>query len=423
MHQSRGGVRGAVASLVLIASASVANAAPLALSKLGLTIEAEPGWTLSESPYANVDMVRLRPGHSAFVSTNDATSCPASDPAVPMSCPAGFSCGRGKLGDSDIVQVCAVAGGGLLIGSTLVSTVSDPTLAAEFVQFVTRTRDALILRSGSSSAAAKGRSRRNDAYYDVGIQSIQGLTFAGVAASGMGLHVTEHDGLITRLPLLVSQAEVTRPSDTKTVVVDKKVTTVVDEYGDEIGELTEWTTVTVEKTNVEKEIDRARAKAQAKALSAKVRFLASISGHCELLYLPNRDDQHLRGVRGSWYPMAAPIGRRVELSLGYAGARLEADVDDATTGMTRTAVHRSQAVGVRLGVTPVRWLALVAELHVNILGFTHDDVRADYGSTARGSATLVIPKVERVFGRLGAERIGLGAGGAWSTFLEAGVRF
>ncbi len=322
---------------------------------------------------------------------------------------------------------------------------------------MTRSAGALIAVAFVMTAA---QARADDTaftetHYDVGVQMVQGLGFAGQTASGAGLHLTEHDGFLSRALWLTIggwgggyPAEIPEVPEVGLYKTVKRWGTIEEYVENEAGGVMYVRTVEgwvydevlltpEEKAELEKrraeevELRKERVKRrdeqvlQIQAFSAKRRAsYQALNAHGELLYLPNRDDGHLRGVRGAWFPLVFGVGRQLEVAAGYAGARWKVDVEDPATGMTRTFRHRSHAAALRFGFAPARWAVLHAEVDVNVLGvFRDDDEVTDHGSAVRATAALLIPKFERIYGKAGVERIGLGGGGRWSTFFELGARF
>ena len=156
-------------------------------------------------------------------------------------------------------------------------------------------------------------------------------------------------------------------------------------------------------------------------LGASLAIFAMLPSHFEVMYAPQRDDGRLHGIRAALYPVAYGIGRHYEIAVGYAGARFKAEYADPDTGTMRVIKYRLRAIAARFGVAPVRWFVATIEIQPNLLDLDDSDGR--YGATVRGTATVSIPKIDRFYGKLGTERLGLGASGRWSTFVEAGMRF
>jgi hypothetical protein len=140
------------------------------------------------------------------------------------------------------------------------------------------------------------------------------------------------------------------------------------------------------------------------------------------VYLPNRDDTHLRGFRAVIYPLALGIGKHFEVALGYAGARLQADLNGPRAINRQTITHNSRGIAARIGFAPARWLVLVGELHSDVAGESAGDSFAS-GASARASAALSIPWLERFFCKVAAERMQLAGDTPLSTSLEFGMRF
>lgn len=283
--------------------------------------------------------------------------------------------------------------------------------------------------------AGLGRTARADNYfsethYDLGLQAIQDVAFDGGMASGTGLHLTEHNGVISRMPhaLVMFAAAVQMGSDFHVNVQSSTSYESRDvEFKDAAGRVTDRTTIVSEKrtfnatfTPLTPEEKKARDE-QLERIGTSLAAVATMPSHFELLYLPQRDNGKLRGIRGALYPLAIAIGRHAEIAIGYAGARFKAETMDASTGTMRTMKYRLRSVATRIGIAPARWFVLTAEIQPNLLDIDDSDGR--YGMTVRGTAAVSIPTYERVYAKLGAERIGAGESGRWSTFLEGGLRF
>jgi hypothetical protein len=269
-----------------------------------------------------------------------------------------------------------------------------------------------------------------DTHYELGYQSIQDLAFDGGVASGGGLHLTEHNGVVSRLPYMAIyvMADLMDGGDTKAVGTVKTEThydrvDYVDERGNVVTtRYKPYEVKVVNVTYVPLTAEERKARDEnLENLGKTLATIASMPSHFELMYMPQRDNGRLRGIRGALYPVSVSIGRHVEIALGYAGARLHAEYSDPASGMTRTIKYRSRAVGVRFGVAPVRWFVVTAEVQPNLLDIDDSDGR--YGTTVRGTAAVSIPTLDRFYAKLGTERTGFLAGGAWSTFFEAGLRF
>lgn len=270
-----------------------------------------------------------------------------------------------------------------------------------------------------------------ETHYDLGIQSVRDLSFGGTSASGTAVHLTEHNGLVSRVPymLILFLGAVQGGGDVK--MVGSYSETPRDHELQIVGrngQLLETKRIVTTERNLNvgfiplTEAEKAKRDAGVAALGGQMAMLAMQPAHFDLMYLPNRDDAHLRGFRAVLYPLAIGIGQHTEIALGYAEAHLDADVKDPGSETQRTVRHRSRGVAARFGLAMARWLVLVAELHANLLDRSSSD-RIAAGSTVRGTAALSIPRVERLFCKLAAERIGLTGDGSWSTSLEGGMRF
>lgn len=277
----------------------------------------------------------------------------------------------------------------------------------------------LVLVLATSSAHAQ--SYFEETHYDIGIASLSGVSFGGASASGTAFHITEHNGLVSRMILAIPffLAGIQVGGDQKmaggiTHGTEDYDVVEVDSHGVERSretrtrETTSFNFSVVERTPEEK-VGQARTR---EALSQEYALIAVHPMHFELRYLPERDDGHVHGIDAAIYPIAIGIGRHLEIAAGVSGSRMKIDVSEPD-GM-RTALHRSHAIPVRIGIAATRWLVLTAELHNNFL--------SAYGSTFRGTAAISLPHVERFYAKVGGERIGL-ANGVWSTFVEGGMRF
>ncbi len=286
---------------------------------------------------------------------------------------------------------------------------------------------AYLLFAPPASAEPLGANYFQETHYDVGLRSVD-VSIQGVSASGFGVHVTEQNGLIGRailfIPTLIGLIQLGG---------DEKVTSTVEErdvnvdHVDSRGNVQYTTkrrvkvwTWSVRSLTPE---ERAQRDRNAQQQLESYQRLAKHPMHFDLLYLPNRDNGQVHGVRGSFLPLALGIGKHVELATGYTGARMVIDRRGSAGETMRPAKFRMRGMPLRLGVAPARWLVFTGELNVNILGFTRDDDEADYRSTARLTAAVSIPGVDRIFAKIGAERVGLGSGGVWHTFFEGGMRF
>jgi hypothetical protein len=269
-----------------------------------------------------------------------------------------------------------------------------------------------------------------ETHYDLGVQSIQDLGFDGGMASGTGLHLDEHNGVISRMPYAVIMlfAAVQAGSDYH---VSGGVTTSYEshdiEFKDGAGRVTDRTTIVSEKKTLSMTVTPLTAEEKKardehlERVGKSLSMMAMMPSAFELLYLPQRDNGKLRGLRGALYPLALGIGDHVELAIGYAGARFKAESMDPTTGTMRTIKYRLRSVAARIGVAPARWLVITGEIQPNLLDLDDSDGR--YGMTVRATAAVSIPTLDRLYTKLGAERMGFGEAGRWSTFLEGGVRF
>lgn len=140
----------------------------------------------------------------------------------------------------------------------------------------------------------------------------------------------------------------------------------------------------------------------------------------DLFYLPNRDDGRLHGIRGTFYLLAYPLSRSIQISAGYYGDRLHATVMDG--GMPTPYLHHARGIPIRIVIAPARFFVIDAELLNNLL--RDAPVHTDFSSTARGTLALSIPGFERLFVKLGVEKTGLSAsGGKWGSWFEGGMRF
>jgi hypothetical protein len=295
---------------------------------------------------------------------------------------------------------------------------------------VTLVTAALLL--ATSSAARAEDNYFTETHYDLGIQSVQSLSFGGVSASGTAVHLTEHNGLISRVPYLlvyifgVAQAggDVRMVSGYSESSSESQLDFVTGN-----GKVVDSKRIISTSRNLTvgfiplTEEEKARRDEGLERLGGTMTVLAMLTSHFDLVYLPNRDDGHLRGFRASLYPLAIGITRYAEIAVGYADTRLKVTATDPATGQRRNVQHQARAIAARVGLAPVRSLVLVGEYEANLqradgasFGFTAD-------STIRASAALSIPYVERLFCKLAAERIGLASSDPWGTSLEFGMRF
>jgi hypothetical protein len=286
---------------------------------------------------------------------------------------------------------------------------------------------ALVVGSGR---AARADNYFAETHYDLGLLSMQDVGFDGGMSSGVGLHLDEHNGVISRMPyvLVMLFAAVQLGGDSH-VQVD--VTTGYNsrdvEFKDAAGRVTDRTTIVSEKKSISMTVTPLTAEekkardATLDSLGTTLGAAATMPSHFELLYVPQRDNGKLHGLRGALYPLAAGIGRHFELAIGYAGAHFTADTMDPSTGAMRTMRYRLRSVAARIGIAPARWFVLTAEIQPNLLDLDDSDGR--YGMTARATAALSIPTVDRIYAKLGTERMGFGESGRWSTFFEGGLRF
>jgi len=289
-----------------------------------------------------------------------------------------------------------------------------------------------VLAIGVAASPAYGERKKNpfifspdnyfvETHYEVGYQHFSELSFGDGVGRGGGLHLTEHNGLVARLPYLVvflfaafqaggdvrlkgSYSE----TPTETYVDVKNSRGQVVDQQKIVGTSRSISASVVPLTEEEKRL----RDEQLERIGAQLAVLALIPTHFELWYMPNRDDGSLHGVRPSIHPLAIGLGRRFQIALGYAGARIKADYMDEETGVTHRLKYRLRSVAGRIGFAAARFLVVAAEYQPNLLD--------DYGATLRGTATVSIPKLDRVYGKVGAERLG---SSNWSTFFEAGLRF
>lgn len=291
---------------------------------------------------------------------------------------------------------------------------------------------AAALLLATSSIARAEDNYFTETHYDLGIQSVQGLSFGGVSASGTAVHLTEHNGLISRMPymLFFALGALQAGGDVRmTGSYGESYTETQVDYVTGNGKVVDSSRIISTSRNLTvgfiplTEEEKAARDAGLERLGASMALLAMLTSHFDLMYLPNRDDGHLRGFRASLYPVAIGITRYAEIALGYADTRLKVTATDAATGQRRNLQHQARAIAARVGLAPWRWLVLVGEYEANLkradgasFGFTAD-------STIRASAALSIPYVERLFCKLAAERIGLAGSDPWGTSLEFGMRF
>ena len=143
-------------AVVALATPTTAVAATLSLPKLGLTIEAEPDWTVKANPWPTMELVSLGGARMVIVQV-DTESCVATDPTLrlPMACPQGFSCGLGKMASLDVMTLCTRVGAQTLWVASSQQTFDDPIGPAAVVVVARRTRDALVARSTHVDEPAK----------------------------------------------------------------------------------------------------------------------------------------------------------------------------------------------------------------------------------------------------------------------------
>lgn len=289
---------------------------------------------------------------------------------------------------------------------------------------------ALILVSWPAPASAKDN-YFTETHYDLGIQSVSSLAFGGGSASGTAVHLTEHNGLISRVPhvLMMLFAVFQAGGDVKMVggySTSQQESEMQWVTGN--GKVVDSKPIvsTSRSLNVSfvplTEEEKARRDAGLARTGAQLTMLAMLPSHFDFVYLPNRDDAHLRGFRAVIYPLALGIGKHFEIALGYAGARLQADLNGPRATNRQTITHESRGMAARIGFAPARWLVLVGELHSDVAGESAGDSFAS-GASARASAALSIPRLERFFCKVAAERLQLAGDSPLSTSLEFGVRF
>ncbi|MFZ4578351.1 MAG: hypothetical protein ACOYOB_08145 [Myxococcota bacterium] len=290
---------------------------------------------------------------------------------------------------------------------------------------------AALLLATSSSARAEDN-YFTETHYDLGIQSVQGLSFGGVSASGTAVHLTEHNGIISRVPYMLFFAFGVLQAGGDVRMVGSYSEHYNESQLDYVtgnGKVVDSSRIisTGRSLNVGfiplTEEERAARDAGLERLGASMALVAMLTSHFDLMYLPNRDDGHLRGFRATLYPVAIGITRYAEIAVGYADTRLRVTATDAATGQRRNVQHQARAIAARVGLAPWRWLVLVAEYEANLKRADGASFDGTADSTIRGSAALSIPYVERLFCKLAAERIGLAGSDPWGTSLELGMRF
>jgi hypothetical protein len=234
------------------------------------------------------------------------------------------------------------------------------------------------------------------------------LAFAGGSASGTGLHLTEHNGLISRVPHLLMMVffQFQAGGDVKMVggyssSQQESELQFVTGNGKVVD--TKRIVSTSRSLNVSfiplTEEEKALRDARLAQFGSQMVVLAMLPSHFDLVYLPNRDDAHLRGFRAVIYPLALGLGQHLEFALGYAGARFHADLKANGATAKRTITHESRGMAARIGFAPARWLVLVGELHSDLAGESSGTSFAS-GATARATAALSSAWTSRAMGRL-----------------------
>ena len=273
-------------------------------------------------------------------------------------------------------------------------------------------------------------------HLDIGIAAQSGV---GLDGSGVGIHVEEWNGVVTRFLFMLPVAAALEVSVQRS---DRVGWAHKDTWYTESGQLVGSATEERDKDNNlvkstssgvglgakyhrEEEVavftprSEANIAAQLKARDNAMAGMLALPMHTDVTYLPNRDDDHVYGIRAAFYALAFPVTDWLEIATGYYGERLHATHMDGARYL-----HRARGVPVRVVVAPRRWLALELGYLCNLVGLANDPhEHVDFDSAVRGSIALALPGVEKLFVKLAVERTGLSSSGTWGTTVEGGVRF
>lgn len=143
-----------------------------------------------------------------------------------------------------------------------------------------------------------------ETHYELGYATIQDAGFGGGTASGGGFHLVEHNGLISRLPWLLSGI-VVHPGVKVRGGMTTTTTESETEWRSPSGKVVDRTkTSGVSRTlgmTVEALTDEEKASLEeaGRAKAAAALLFMRITAHFDLMYLPNRNDGRVRGIRGA----------------------------------------------------------------------------------------------------------------------------